>query len=382
MPEPGFAGALYYQVTGDRASWHPGGRVGSRTGNGPPPTGARLRLVPGAAERNPVGSAGRQDPAAGQPDAGAKDPRSVRARAFAAIALADHGPDLSAGVLGEIVEQWWRKGLAPALKAGQRPLDRTDLFALMELFHAIRDNLNIDLREDAPGWYLELPNTLLLSYYPAPFPAAENEYRVPMYEGAGDPDPASMTFARVGELELVGYDSNLRSAQYLQGWLMHDQFVLRGRPRCAVRVSLGESISPGPELFPHAAVRPRSRRRRVVPAVVLGRRCQMARIPGRQGAGLPGRQAVHAESGLPADGDRHRRRLGGGGQKSDGAGPQPASAAECLCRRPAAGSPLPGRGGRRGADESQADNGGILAILSTRRDARTIRIAERPGAVQ
>jgi hypothetical protein len=37
-----------------------------------------------------------------------------------------------------------------------------------------------------------------------------------------------MTFARAAELAFVGYDANLRSSQFLQGWLMHDQFSLRG----------------------------------------------------------------------------------------------------------------------------------------------------------
>lgn len=228
MPEPGFAGAFYYQVTGDRTL----GTQAVEWALGPGTDLRQLALVFDWCQvlLNETQSTALADKIRRlvNQNAGTKDAKSVRARAFAAIALADHGPDLSAGILGGIVEQWWRKGLAPALKAGQRPLDRSDLFALMEMFHAIRDNLNIDLRDDAPGWYLELPNTLLLSYYPAPFPAAENEYRVPMYGGSGDPDTVSMTFARVGELELVGYDSNLRSAQYLQGWLMHDQFVLRG----------------------------------------------------------------------------------------------------------------------------------------------------------
>jgi hypothetical protein len=227
MPEPAFAAALYYQVTGDRTI----GRQAVDWALGP---GADLRqlalvydwcrLLLTDAESTQLAAKLRRGLDETQRST---DARTVRSRVFAAVVLADHGPDTS-DILANAVEQWWRQNTAPALKEGRLSFDRVDLYALVEMCYAVRDNLTIDLRQDAPAWFLELPNTLLLSYYPAPFPAAENEYRVPMYDGNADPDTAAMSFARAGELALVGYDSNLRSIQYLQGWLMHDQYVMRG----------------------------------------------------------------------------------------------------------------------------------------------------------
>ena len=49
--------------------------------------------------------------------------------------------DLSEKVLREVVEQWWRRGMAEALEKG-RDLDAgVDLYALCELLHAVRDTL-------------------------------------------------------------------------------------------------------------------------------------------------------------------------------------------------------------------------------------------------
>jgi hypothetical protein len=157
------------------------------------------------------------------------DPSAMRARVFAAIAMADE-PDAGpvAPVLEQAVTSWWRKQTAPAWKSGKQSLSREQLYALLETLHAVRDNLNIDLRDNAGKAFAELPSELLLSYYPAIFPAPENDYRVPVYDGNGDPDLRTATISRVLELAIVGYDPNMRSSQFLQGWLMHDKFVLRG----------------------------------------------------------------------------------------------------------------------------------------------------------
>ena len=248
----------------------------------------------------------------------------------------------------------------------------------MEMFHAIRDNLNIDLRDDAPGWYLELPNTLLLSYYPAPFPAAENEYRVPMYGGSGDPDTVSMTFARVGELELVGYDSNLRSAQYLQGWLMHDQFVLRGALGAPYEFLWANPYLPGLSyfhmpLFVHdpAAGELYLRSSWDDDAKWLGYRAGKAQVyqDGKRFTLNPGSQQTAIDIG----------------DASVVAGSNPM----VLDRGPAAPPNVfvvglqPDRRYLVEVDdeelsESQADKGGILGILSTRNDPRRIHIRQSP----
>ena len=93
--------------------------------------------------------------------------------------------------------------------------------------HAVRDNTGIDLRDDLPAYFLELPRLLLASYYPAAFPAPENEYRMPAVKG-GAIDLTVAALSRASELAMVAYDTNLTENQYLQGWAMHDRFMLRG----------------------------------------------------------------------------------------------------------------------------------------------------------
>ena len=51
-----------------------------------------------------------------------------------------------------------------------------EIYPLMELLHVLRDNLNIDLREDAREYFQDLPAERLLSYYPPTYPAAENDF--------------------------------------------------------------------------------------------------------------------------------------------------------------------------------------------------------------
>jgi hypothetical protein len=156
------------------------------------------------------------------------DVAAARSRAFAAIALADHGhPGLSNRALEEVVTAWWRRGLVPELISGRRSLSTTEVYALTELMHAIRDNLTVDLRDGAGAYFADLPSKLLLSYYPAVWPAPENDYRIPMLDRPGEPDLNVAAIARAAELALVGYDSSPRNAQFLQGWLIHDRFALR-----------------------------------------------------------------------------------------------------------------------------------------------------------
>ena len=76
---------------------------------------------------------------------------AARSRALAAVALADHMQELSERELGHVIQDWWRGEVAPALLAGRAVISREDFYALFEMLHAIRDNLNIDLRENRRG---------------------------------------------------------------------------------------------------------------------------------------------------------------------------------------------------------------------------------------
>jgi len=153
---------------------------------------------------------------------------AVRSRALAVIAISEDAPDLAERELRRLVREWWRAGVAPGLKDGTATLKHEQLYAFFELVHALRDNLHMDLRESAPKYFTELPAWHLLSHYPATFPAAENEYRIPAFVGDGQPDLDQAALSRAAQLAMVAYDTNARENQYVQGWLIHDRFLMRG----------------------------------------------------------------------------------------------------------------------------------------------------------
>ncbi|MGE5645176.1 MAG: hypothetical protein ACM336_05230 [Acidobacteriota bacterium] len=220
LPEPGFALALYYQASGD-------GAVGRRAVEWAA-TGTDLRQLAlvfdwcqpvmnktqSAALASRLASALQRAPeTSGIPEA--------RSRAFAAIALADRLPKISEAELRRIASAWFPEAAARA------PVAPGDLYALLELLHAVRDNLQLDLRDSARVYFHDLPLVDLLSYYPASYSAPENEYRIPAAKG-GEPDPQLAARARAADLALVAYDPNAPENQFLQGWLMHDRFAMRG----------------------------------------------------------------------------------------------------------------------------------------------------------
>jgi hypothetical protein len=145
---------------------------------------------------------------------------TARDLAFAAIATGNAAQLKS-------VHAWWRTE-AQGLREGKRAIGNQDIYPLMELLHVVRDNLTTDLREDAVEVFRELVVQRLLSYYPATYPAPENEYRIPYFSGKGEPDLRTAALSRAAEFALVAYDNNARQTQFLQGWLLHDRFALRG----------------------------------------------------------------------------------------------------------------------------------------------------------
>ena len=127
-----------------------------------------------------------------------------------------------------LVNSWWRDTIVPALKSGREVIPRDTYYALFEILHAVRDNVNIDLRDTAAAFFKGIPAFDLLSYYPASFAASESEYRLPAAIGAREPDLARAALSRAAELAMVAYDNNAQESQILQGWLMHDNFMMRG----------------------------------------------------------------------------------------------------------------------------------------------------------
>jgi hypothetical protein len=117
--------------------------------------------------------------------------------------------------------------MLPALKSGKDAIARNDAYPLWEMMHAIRDNTNIDLRETYPRFFKDFPIEHLMSHYPATFEGPDNQYRIGASKN-GEPDLRSAALSRAAELAMVALDTNAAESQVLQGWLMHDHFVLRG----------------------------------------------------------------------------------------------------------------------------------------------------------
>ncbi len=158
------------------------------------------------------------------------DVRGQSARVFAVIALADRLPDQGNAILSEIVQEMVAvEDRAPQLASGRAFLRVTNGNALrMEMLHALRDNVKVDLRESAAGYFKDLPLAHMTGHYPSPFAGAENEFLVPVYLHDGDPDPADAAMSRAAALAMVAYDTNAADSQLLQGWLMRDRFIMRG----------------------------------------------------------------------------------------------------------------------------------------------------------
>ena len=228
MPEPGFALALYYQIAGDKAV----GRKAIAWALGPEADLRQMAIVfdwcydlmsdtERQAYASRLGKKLAAEPADGEVPA-------MRSRTLAAVALFDEAPDAPRRELERVVRQWWEGSIVPAIKSGGNPIRRDDAYALYELMHAIVDNAKLDLRESVGAFFKDFPIEHLLSYYPAPYPAAENDYFIGAEKSAGEPDLKLAALSRAAELAMVAYDPNAPDTQVLQGWLMHDKYLMRG----------------------------------------------------------------------------------------------------------------------------------------------------------
>lgn len=159
--------------------------------------------------------------------ASANDVPSVRSRALAAIALSEAEPDWSESIMKDVIIRWWRGVMVPSIRDG-KPVRREDFYALFELMHVVKDNLNIDLRDPVQGFFRDLPVFHMISHYPAAYPGAENEFRIPYYQRDGEPDLTVAALSRAAELAMVAYDSNAVEHQAMQSWLLQDRYLMRG----------------------------------------------------------------------------------------------------------------------------------------------------------
>jgi hypothetical protein len=229
MPEGPLAQALYYQVSGNAAAGKKAvewalsdSALANKTQDL-----RQLALIfdwcgkamtPAQADR----LAAKIEQAIGAPQ---DDLPGQSARALAAIAIADHLKDQGESILKPMVEQWWRGGAAQRLERGQE-------YPLLELLHAIRDNVTVDLRESAAVYFKDLPLDHLMAHYPAPFRGDDNDFYVPVFSSpiltsSAQPDSKTADWSRAAGLAMVAFDPNNEEIQYLQGWLMQDRFMMR-----------------------------------------------------------------------------------------------------------------------------------------------------------
>ena len=232
MPEPAFATALFYQSSQDRDA----ARRAIQWALNPRNTDLRqLAIVYDWCQdllsdaENKTLAARLQKAIAGPP--APKSMGNARDLVLAAIAVADRAPAESKAALASVLQKYWAAAVTNPLAHGKAPFPRSDALALMEILHATRDNLNVDLRQSSAPWFKPLALEWLLSYYPTPWPAAENEFHIaadvdPVKDGT--PDLKTAALARAAELALVAFDTNAPETQVLQGWLMNDRFLMRG----------------------------------------------------------------------------------------------------------------------------------------------------------
>ena len=224
LPEPGFALALYYAVSGDTAA----GKRAVDWALGTTNDLRQLALVYDWCQ--PILTPQQSSALRGeirqlaQQRTGDKPARDL---AFALIATADDSSHAEEQTLRELIEHAWRGVFARSLANGTNSLQLPDIYPLLEMMHAIRDNLKIDLREDAPEYFAHVPAYLITANYPAPYRAPENEFRIPMGSTSdAEPDLKRAALARAAGLAMVAFDNNALENQYLQGWLIQDRYSM------------------------------------------------------------------------------------------------------------------------------------------------------------
>lgn len=227
MPERSFAYALYYQISG-AASY---GRKAIEAALAPGSDLRQQALVYDWCQ--PLLTEQQNRTLVARLQKGITDPpgdsvAAVRSRVFAAVALYDHLPQLPQRELDRVVRSWWEGKIIPALKSGRAIVSRDDAYPLLEFLHAMRDNTLIELRESYPRFFKDYAIEHLISYYPAVFPAADTDYYIGAKRGLTEPDVQLAALSRAAELAMVAFDVNGAESQVLQGWLMHDKYVLRG----------------------------------------------------------------------------------------------------------------------------------------------------------
>jgi hypothetical protein len=151
----------------------------------------------------------------------------LRSAVLAAVAVADDWEPASRTLL-DLIDGRWRREILPALVKGETPDRAAELMAMLEIFHAVRYNLEQDLWREADGVFRPLPRIEMLRYYPRPVETDSGFLRERARPSAVKLDAqAESVPARIAEMMLVAYENTLEEYQFLQGWIRHDAYVLR-----------------------------------------------------------------------------------------------------------------------------------------------------------
>ena len=90
-----------------------------------------------------------------------------------------------------IFDGFWTGSFIPSLRGAKASVPNADAYALLEILHAVRDNLNFDLRDTFPQWFGRYPILHLMAHYPPPWPGSDNDYRIPADETIPEIGPGS-----------------------------------------------------------------------------------------------------------------------------------------------------------------------------------------------
>ena len=247
FPELGWAQALRYQLADDRES----GIRAVAWAVGPGDDIRQIAIISdwcaqliSGDDRNQIFAKLRREISNPQP------PRTLNAarnRLFAAIALSEAQPAASEKALQTIFDGFWTGSFIANLRDAKSSVSNADAYAMMEILHAFRDNLNFELRDTFPAWFQQYPLMHLLANYPLPFPGSENEYWIPADEAIdkSGPDVNKAVLSRAAELAMVAYDANAASSQLLQGWVTNDRFLMRGTLGISYELLWANPYQPG-----------------------------------------------------------------------------------------------------------------------------------------
>jgi hypothetical protein len=246
MPEPGFANALHYRVSGTAASAKKAVDWALASND--------LRQVAYVFDWcGPAMTKAQSDALAKKLEQGlavpARNQKEQTAHVLAAAALGDRLPDEGQAAMKAAVEGWWRKQVVPSLNTSKPLVARSDTYSLFEMMHVLQDTLKIDLRESAQGYFKQFVVDFIAGHYPASFPAAENEYRIPVYTRTGEPDLDEAAMSRAAGFAMVAYDNNAQPNQFLQGYLMQDQFAMKGALGAVYEFLWANPYQPGLSYF-------------------------------------------------------------------------------------------------------------------------------------